>query len=126
MGPHRQRGIHRGRLRLSLPEPVQQFQARCGGTHALSCWELAESGVTANAICPGFVDTPLLQSAKPALAESAGVPVEQADQVLLSRVAMDRFLQSDEIAHLAIYLGSNESGGMTSESLVISAGLVRI
>ena len=89
-------------------------------------WELAESGVTVNAICPGFVDTPLLQSAKPALARAAGLPEDQADQVLLSRVAMNRFLRSDEIADLAVYLGSGESGGMTGEALVISAGLVHI
>lgn len=89
-------------------------------------WELADSGVTANAICPGFVDTPLLRDAKPALAQAAGVPVDQADQILLGRVAMNRFLRSDEIADLAIYLGSNESGGMTGEALVISAGLVHI
>ena len=89
-------------------------------------WELAETGVTANAICPGFVDTPLLQAGKLDLAKAAGVPADQADGLLLSRVAMNRYLRSDEIADLAVYLGSNESGGMSGEALVISAGLVHI
>lgn len=89
-------------------------------------WELATSGVTANAICPGYVDTPLLQEALPEFAAAAAIPVEGAQDLLLQRVAMGRLLKSEEIAHLAVYLGSDESAGMTAETLTITAGLTHI
>ena len=89
-------------------------------------WELAPTGVTANAICPGYVDTPLLQEAKPDFAAAAGIPLEKAEELLLQRVAMGRLLHPNEVANLAVYLGCNESGGMTAEALPITAGLTHI
>lgn len=84
--------------------------------------EHAKDGITINAICPGFVDTDMLD-AFDAHAEIAGVSVEQVKAGLISRVPMGRLLDPKEIAHLAVYLASRESDGMTGQAITISGGL---
>lgn len=88
--------------------------------------ELAKTGVTVNAICPGFVDTALIEEHKPDFARAAGVPEDQAEALLLQRVPMGRLLRPDEVAHLAVYLASGESAAMTGQSLTISGGLILV
>lgn len=88
--------------------------------------ELAKTGVTVNAICPGFVNTPLIESAKPDFARVAGIREDEVEALLLQRVPMGRMLESEEVAHLAVYLASPESDAMTGQSLTISGGLILV
>lgn len=89
--------------------------------------ETAKQGITANAICPGFVETEMIERAAPELGAVIGVDdPDQVRQVLLSRVPMGRMLEPEEIAHLAVYLGSSESDGMTGQALTISGGLILV
>lgn len=88
--------------------------------------ETAKTAVRVNAICPGFVETEMIDGAKPHFAEILGQSLEQTEQTLLSRVPIGRFLQPTEVAHLAVYLGSDESDGMTGQALTISGGLILV
>jgi len=81
--------------------------------------ELASSGVTCNAICPGFVDTPMLDG----FADLVGAESEELRAQLAKRTPMGRILSPDEIAHLAVYLGSDEASGMTGQTMAISNGM---
>lgn len=81
--------------------------------------ELAPTGVTVNAICPGFVDTPMLGS----FADDAGVDLDTLRDRIASRTPMGRILQPEEIAHLAAYLASDLAGGMTGQTIAISNGM---
>ena len=81
--------------------------------------ELASSGVTCNAICPGFVDTPMLDG----FADLVGAESEELRKQLAKRPPMGRILSPDEIANLALYLGSDESSGMTGQTMAISNGM---
>lgn len=81
--------------------------------------ELAPTGVTCNAICPGFVDTPMIDG----FAKLAGADGEALRETLAARTPMGRMLQPDEIGHLAVYLGSDESSGMTGQAMAISNGM---
>jgi len=81
--------------------------------------ELASSGVTCNAICPGFVDTPMLDG----FADLVGAESEELRKQLAKRTPMGRILSPDEIANLALYLGSDESSGMTGQTMAISNGM---
>jgi meso-butanediol dehydrogenase/(S,S)-butanediol dehydrogenase/diacetyl reductase len=86
--------------------------------------ELGATGVRVNGIAPGFVETDMIGTATDRFAAILGVDVEQVQQILLQRVPMRRFLQPEEIAHLAVYLGSQESSGMTGQTITISGGLI--
>ena len=86
--------------------------------------ELGSTGVRINAICPGFVETELIDQAVPEMARALGIESAQMAGAMLQRVPIGRLLQPDEIAHLAVYLASDESAGMTGQSLTISGGLI--
>lgn len=86
--------------------------------------ELASRGVRVNAIAPGYVQTPLVDQAVAGFAKVLGVPQQQVVPALLQRVPMGRLLQPEEIAPLAVYLASEESSGMTGQTLTVSGGLI--
>lgn len=87
--------------------------------------EMAACNVTVNAICPGFVQTDMLGEFE-AHARILGVPFETVLDNGRNRVPLKRFLQPQEIASLAVYLGSAESSGMTGQSLLIDGGMVLV
>jgi meso-butanediol dehydrogenase/(S,S)-butanediol dehydrogenase/diacetyl reductase len=82
-------------------------------------------GLTINAICPGFVETDMLQSFS-AHAAITGLSFEQILANGKARVPLRRFLQPQEIAHLAVYLGSAESDGMTGQSILLDGGMLMV
>ncbi len=88
--------------------------------------EFAKTGVNINAICPGWVETPMFDEGMAQFADAANMTIEETRGVWLSRVPMGRFLEPEEIGPLAIYLASDESNGMTGQALTISGGMVLI
>ena len=90
---------------------------RCAGL------EMGPFGVNVNAICPGFVETDMLEEFR-AHGEILGLPFEQVKEAGLARVPLRRFLKPEEIAHLAVYLGAGESDGMTGQSILIDGGML--
>ncbi len=84
--------------------------------------ETAAQGININAICPGFVSTGMFDGLHEA-AEALGVPVGELQQQVVSRVPMGRLVTGEEVAHLAVYLASSESDGMTGQSIPISGGM---
>jgi NAD(P)-dependent dehydrogenase (short-subunit alcohol dehydrogenase family) len=87
--------------------------------------EMAAAGVTVNAICPGFVETDMLE-ALATHAELQGLSLEQLEQAARARVPLRRFMQPGDVADLAVYLGSTESRGMTGQSLALDGGMVLV
>jgi meso-butanediol dehydrogenase/(S,S)-butanediol dehydrogenase/diacetyl reductase len=75
-------------------------------------------GIRANAICPGTVDSPSLRGRMAAAADP-----EAARAAFIARQPMGRLGTAEEIAHLALYLASDESAYMTGADLVIDGGL---
>lgn len=78
-------------------------------------------GIRCNCICPGTVDTPSLGERIAANAAAAG-SVEAARAAFVARQAMGRLANAEEIAALAVYLASDESGFMTAQAIVIDGG----
>ena len=79
-------------------------------------------GVRCNAICPGTVESPSLRERMVALAQSTGQTVEQAEAWFVSRQPMGRVGKTAEIAALAVYLASDESGFTTGTTQIIDGG----
>lgn len=94
------------------------YTASKGGVLALSRElgvEFARRGVRVNALCPGPVDTPLLQ-------ELYAADPEQAARRLV-HVPIGRFARAEEIASAALFLASDESSYVTASTFLVDGGL---
>ena len=79
-------------------------------------------GVRCNAICPGTVESPSLRERMAALDRSTDQTLEQAEAWFVARQPMGRVGRTSEIAALAVYLASDESGFTTGTAQVIDGG----
>ncbi|TAK75565.1 MAG: 3-hydroxybutyrate dehydrogenase [Aquabacterium sp.] len=85
--------------------------------------ELAEHGITANTICPGYVKTPLVDKQIADQARAHGIPPEQVvREVLLSHQARKQFVQVEELAALAVFLASDAAASMTATAIPMDGG----
>lgn len=87
--------------------------------------EVARTPVTCNAICPGFVRTPLAEAQVAPLAAKHGVSEDKAlTDFLLERQPNKRWVEVEEIAEGALYLAGPNSGSINGMSLSIDGGWV--
>ena len=86
--------------------------------------EASAHQVTVNAICPGFVQTDMVDELKNQAAQAAGATVDDFVKAMLARVPLGRLMQAAEIAEMAVYLGSAAARGITGQSLHIDGGMV--
>jgi 3-hydroxybutyrate dehydrogenase len=83
------------------------------------------TGVTCNAICPGFVRTPLAEAQVKPLAEKHGVSEEKAlTDYLLDRQPTKTWVEVEEIAEAAVYLAGPNSGSINGTSISVDGGWV--
>ncbi|MFO8070043.1 MAG: 3-hydroxybutyrate dehydrogenase [Alkalibacterium sp.] len=93
------------------------------GLTKVTALEAAEYGITVNAICPGYVDTPLVRGQLSDLAETRNVPLESVlEDVIYPLVPQKRLLDVSEIAHLALFLASDDAKGITGQASVLDGG----
>ncbi|MGH8430214.1 MAG: SDR family oxidoreductase [Solimonas sp.] len=79
-------------------------------------------GVRCNAICPGTVESPSLRERITAQAQASKQTIEQVQAAFVARQPMGRVGTTAEIAALAVYLGSDESGFTTGTAQIIDGG----
>ncbi|VVT14095.1 D-beta-hydroxybutyrate dehydrogenase [Erythrobacter sp. EC-HK427] len=85
--------------------------------------ELAQSGVTANCISPGYVWTPLVEGQIPDTMKARGMTEEQVkNEVLLAKQPTKRFVQVEEVGALAAFLCREEAGNVTGANWSIDGG----
>jgi len=93
------------------------------GLTRVAALEGAAHGVTVNALCPGYVDTPLVRNQLADLARTRSVPVERVlEDVIFPLVPMRRLLTVAEIAAYAVFLASDEAAGVTGQAVVVDGG----
>jgi NAD(P)-dependent dehydrogenase (short-subunit alcohol dehydrogenase family) len=89
--------------------------------------EMAEQGVTVNAICPGFVETQMITDALSDFVRYAGNGLDEDETIEMFRqgIPMKRFLDPAEVASMAAYLASDDARGVTGQAFNISCGSVQ-
>ncbi|MBN8926231.1 MAG: 3-hydroxybutyrate dehydrogenase [Rhodospirillales bacterium 69-11] len=95
------------------------------GLTKVAAIELADHGVTANAICPGWVLTPLVQRQLEARAQAEGISVDAAKRAFLSeKQPMAQFSTPEDIGALAVFLCSGNAKTITGTALSVDGGWV--
>lgn len=82
--------------------------------------ETAKSGVTCNAICPGWVKTPLVEAQIAEKAKQQGISFEQATEKLLGeKQPSEKFVEVSQLGELVVFLSSAAASGMTGSALTM-------
>ncbi len=85
--------------------------------------EVAELGITMNAVCPGYVWTPLVEKQIPDTAKARGITPQQViDDVLLKAQPTKKFVSIEQVAQLTAFLASDAAASITGAILPIDGG----
>ncbi|CAN7183482.1 SDR family NAD(P)-dependent oxidoreductase [Mesorhizobium amorphae] len=84
--------------------------------------ETARSGVTVNAVCPGFVETAMLETSIQRIVEKSRRSVEDARTSLSSTNPQGRFIQPEEVAAAVLWLCGDAAASITGQTISISGG----
>jgi NAD(P)-dependent dehydrogenase (short-subunit alcohol dehydrogenase family) len=86
--------------------------------------EVADKGVTVNAVCPGYVDTPMTDGSVARIVEKTGRPASEVRRRLEEMSPQKRLMGADEVAALVCYLCGEEGRGITGQALSLDGGTV--
>jgi 3-hydroxybutyrate dehydrogenase len=104
--------------------------AYCAAKHAMVGWtralaiDLARTGVTINALCPGWVETALAQEAVTRIADKTGRSEADARKALENMSPQRRMIQPAEVAHAALMLCADAARGIHGQTIVIDGGAI--
>jgi 3-hydroxybutyrate dehydrogenase len=86
--------------------------------------EVATENITCNAICPGWVWTPMADAEIPDIARLEGISSEEVKRQILAGIPQQRTVTPEEVAALAVYLASDEAAGMTGQAMNLDGGRI--
>ncbi len=93
------------------------------GLTKVTALETARDRITCNAICPGYVRTPLVENQLAEQARLTGKPLERIiDEVILAKQPTGEFISTEQVAGLALFLCSDAAAGITGSALPIDGG----
>lgn len=118
-------GISSGAGRSGRPNNVD-YAASKAGVISLVCsaaLALASHGITANAVCPGVVETPMTQSLHEARSRILGVTPGQSLASMTEKIPLGRIATVDDVTNAILFLLSDEGSYITGQALNIDGGM---
>ncbi|MET9218418.1 3-oxoacyl-ACP reductase FabG [Streptomyces sp. NPDC088197] len=85
--------------------------------------ELAPTGITVNAVCPGYVETPMAARVRQGYAAAYDTSEDAILQKFQSKIPLGRYSSPEEVAGLVGYLASDTAASITSQALNVCGGL---
>ena len=92
-----------------------------GFTQTLSM-EAGKHNIRVNAIAPGPVEGEAAENGIRGMAKRRGIPYQELVNQMASRASLGRFVTPDEVARLAVFLASDESSGITGQTISVDGG----
>jgi NAD(P)-dependent dehydrogenase (short-subunit alcohol dehydrogenase family) len=87
--------------------------------------EVAGSGVTANAVCPGFVRTDMTAHSVKRIVAATGRTATEAEEAIAQMAPLGRLLEPEEVAFAVAFLAAPEAGAINGQTLVLDGGGVQ-
>ncbi len=123
VGSNRQHRVGARARREPVQVRVRRREARDRGLTKTVALEVATQGITMNAVCPGYVWTPLVEKQIPDTAKARGLTEDQViNDVLLHAQPTKKFVQVSEVAALTAFLASDEAASITGAIIPIDGG----
>jgi len=92
------------------------------GLTKVAALEAAERGVTVNAVCPGYVDSPMTDASVARIVAKTGLPPGDVRKRLEDMSPQKRLMTADEVAALVVFLCGDEARGITGQALSLDGG----
>lgn len=86
--------------------------------------ELNQYNITVNAICPGYVDTPMTDNSVANISSRTGMSEAQARETLTKTSPQHRLIEPEEVASIAVFLAQESSKGITGQAINVDGGSV--
>ena len=102
--------------------------AYCASKHAVVglvrslAIETAKTGVTVNAVCPGYTDTEMMRESVARIVEKTGRSPAEAEAAILKGNPLGRLVKPAEVANAVLYLCSPDAAAVTGTTLVVAGG----
>ena len=102
--------------------------AYCAAKHAVVglvkslATELASTPITVNAVCPGFMETPMLEQSVANIVAKTGMSAEDARASLAKINPQNRLIQPEEVAQTVMWLASSQAASITGQAISVSGG----
>ena len=84
--------------------------------------EVATRGVTVNAVCPGYVDTPMTEASIANIVEKTGMSESEALESILATSPQKRLITPDEVAYMVVSLCREAAGSVNGQAIIIDGG----
>ena len=84
--------------------------------------EAAQTGVTVNAVCPGYTATDMAERAAANVARQRGIPMEEAEKVIARTLPLGRLIRPEEVAETVAWLCSDAASAVSGQAIVIAGG----